>query len=68
MKQIKLEDNTKVDQGKSDEMRSQEMAGKAIVTNEQGAKLINPGESALSGEAELVNQRVKKALLTTFRA
>ena len=60
MKLNGVEDNTKVDQSEDNKMRGHEMTSKAIMADEQSAKLINPSKSALGGEAEFIDCGVKK--------
>jgi hypothetical protein len=61
-----VENNTEVDQRKDNKVRGHEMTSKAVITDKQSAKLVNPGKSAFGAEAELVNSRVKKASRAGF--
>jgi hypothetical protein len=41
--------------------------GFAVKAHPQGAKLVNPGKSSLTGEAQLVDNGVEQALASAFR-
>lgn len=53
---------TQVDQSKSDVMRTQEVGILAVEADEQGAELVDPGETALTGKAVFVDLGVEQAL------
>ena len=57
---------TKVDQSKGEMMSAQKVGVLAVIANEQGAELINPGETAFTGETLLVDGRVEKTLTPAF--
>ena len=53
---------TQVDQCESDVMRTQKVSILAVEADEQGTELVDPGETALIGEAVLVDCGVEQAL------
>lgn len=57
---------TQVNHGKSDKVTTHEKGVAAFKTQQQGAKLVNPGERALTGETAFVDVRVEQAFATTL--
>lgn len=57
---------TQVDQSKSEMVSGQENSSLQVKTNQQGAKLVNPGKRALTNKAVFVHLSVEEPFSTTL--
>ena len=55
-----------VDESKDNMMSAQEVSILTVKPDQEGAELVNPGETALRNEAVLVGFRVEEAFASAF--
>lgn len=57
---------SQVNERKSQMMSTEKVGILAVIANEQGSKLVNPSKAAFTGEALLVDRRIKPAFAPAF--